>query len=429
MHLLKKLAQHPFVRGSMIFTIATFVVNVLSYVFNLLIARGMSLTQYGEYSSSISYLSLLAVPFGTLGLIVIKKIGSVPQVDRTSYLNTFENKFFQFIRKYIIHSIIFSLIIILLMTTRGNLQLNTSIFVILAIWSTLFFTFYGSILLAFKEFWQSGVIQVIQGILKVVLGGLVIFLLPRLDLLYASLLLSTILGINLTKRSLPQNKPSAKEAKIPNMKNIVFNLEYYLPLITSLGTIGMINIDLILVKKFFPADEVGFYAAISLLGKIILYVSTPITAVAYTFFTGQENSAQKKKIFLLSAGGLVGIGLVSVLGYSLFSHLIVSIIFGNKFSTIHSMLTLAAIFGSAYSLMSIFSQYLLSVRSKFAMTSVLTFILQVLLIYRYHENFTQILYINIFCTIALFFIYALVWAQCSGVFSAYGKNQEQKTLS
>lgn len=423
MNKIKQLSQHPFIRGSMIFTIATFVVNVLSYIFNLLIARGMSLTQYGEYSSSISYLSLLAVPFGTLSLIIIKKVGTVPTNSRAKYLLTFENKFFQFVKKYTVALMILSFIAILLMTTRGNLQLNTSLFVILAIWSTLFFTFYGSILLALKEFWQSGVIQVLQGILKVVLGVLVILLIPRLDLLYASLLLSTILGIYLAKKSLPQNSSFSKEVKIPNMKNVILNLEYYLPLITSLGTIGMINIDLILVKKFFPTDEVGFYAAISLLGKIILYVSTPITAVAYTFFTGQENITQKNKIFVLSAGGLVIVGLVSIMGYSLFAQLIVSIIFGNKFSTIHAMLTLAAIFGSVYSLMSIFSQYLLSVRSKFAMTSLITFIMQVLLIYRYHENFIQILYINIFCTIVLFFIYALVWARISGVFSVYGKNQ------
>lgn len=426
MNKIKSFSQHPFIRGTFIFTSATFLVNVLSYVFNLFIARGMSLANYGEYSSAISYLSLFAVPFGTLSLIIIKKIGNTLRSDRSQFLQNFEAKFFQYIHSHGLLLIIISFASVYLMTNRGNLHLTTSVFVILAVWLTVYFTFYSSALFALKEFWQSGSIQVLQGVVKVVLGAVIIFAIPRLDLLYGVLLLTTVLGIYLSKQALPHDSSiQAEKTTLPNFWKLIRNPEYYIPLVTSLGTIGIINIDLILVKKFFPSDEVGFYAAISLLGKIILYIATPLTAVAFTFFTGNENSSQKTKIFWLTMCGLIAMGVVSVFGYTVFADVIIAIIFGEKFISIQTMLTLAAIFGSSYSLMTLFSQYLVSIQSKFAMFSSIGFFAQVVLIYQFHDSFQQILGINIFCTIALFFIYLLAWGHHSGVL--YSKlNREKK---
>ena len=71
----QKIFKSNFIRSSIIFSVASFVVSIIGYIVNLLIARGFSLADYGEYMTAMSYVLFLSVPITTFGLIVVQRIG------------------------------------------------------------------------------------------------------------------------------------------------------------------------------------------------------------------------------------------------------------------------------------------------------------------------------------------------------------------
>ena len=134
-----------------------------------------------------------------------------------------------------------------------------------------------------------------------------------------------------------------------------------------IGQVIINNVDILLVKHFFPSDPAGVYAAISQIGRLLYFASWfgvvnamfPVTAAAST----EPDKAQRK------AHG-IGLPLLLVLGLSilfiviaaLFPHLIMGVIFGSRFIEIGWLLALYAAATGLYSLSVVFIAYEMSRR-------------------------------------------------------------------
>jgi O-antigen/teichoic acid export membrane protein len=162
-----------------------------------------------------------------------------------------------------------------------------------------------------------------------------------------------------------------------------------------LGLVGLGVIDIILVKKFLPADQAGLYSSISLLGNIILYVATPLSQVAFSFFTGKDSRHNSLLILILLTLVYLLIGGCAAVAYFFFPELVVGIIFGSKFLVVSHLIWLAAIFGTLYSLVALYSQYFISRNSWWGVLTFFTLVIQGLIIYVNHQSIEQIMTINI----------------------------------
>ncbi len=134
-----------------------------------------------------------------------------------------------------------------------------------------------------------------------------------------------------------------------------------------IGQVIINNIDILLVKHYFPSDPAGIYAAISQIGRLLYFASWfgvvnamfPVAAAAST----EPDKAQQK------AHG-IGLPLLLVLGLSLlfiaisalFPHLIMGVIFGSRFIEIGWLLALYAAATGLYSLSVVFIAYEMSRR-------------------------------------------------------------------
>jgi O-antigen/teichoic acid export membrane protein len=134
-----------------------------------------------------------------------------------------------------------------------------------------------------------------------------------------------------------------------------------------IGQVIINNIDILLVKHYFPSDPAGIYAAISQIGRLLYFASWfgvvnamfPVAAAA----SAEPDKAQRK------AHG-IGLPLLLVLGLSLlfiaisalFPHLIMGVIFGSRFIDIGWLLALYAAATGLYSLSVVFIAYEMSRR-------------------------------------------------------------------
>jgi O-antigen/teichoic acid export membrane protein len=104
-------------------------------------------------------------------------------------------------------------------------------------------------------------------------------------------------------------------------------------MLASVAFLSMTQMDMVLVRHYFDADESGMYAAASVLGKAVLYL--PGAVVTALFPMVAENSALKKgsASLLLNAvlltSALSGTGAVF---YLLFGPELVSLLYGERYA-------------------------------------------------------------------------------------------------
>lgn len=134
-----------------------------------------------------------------------------------------------------------------------------------------------------------------------------------------------------------------------------------------IGQVIINNIDILLVKHYFPSDPAGIYAAISQIGRL-LYFASWFGVVNAMFPVAAAASAEPEKTQHKAHG--IGLPLLLVLGLSLlfiaisalFPHLIMGVIFGSRFIDIGWLLALYAAATGLYSLSVVFIAYEMSRR-------------------------------------------------------------------
>src|SRR5690242_14961497 len=129
------------------------------------------------------------------------------------------------------------------------------------------------------------------------------------------------------------------------------------------GQVIINNVDILLVKHFFPSDPAGVYAAISQIGRLLYFASWfgvinamfPVTAAA----TGEQRKAYGIGLPLLL---VLGLSLVFIAIAGMFPHLIMVVIFGSRFVDTGWLLGLYAAATALYSLSVVFIAYEMSRR-------------------------------------------------------------------
>jgi O-antigen/teichoic acid export membrane protein len=129
------------------------------------------------------------------------------------------------------------------------------------------------------------------------------------------------------------------------------------------GQVIINNIDILMVKHFFPSDTAGVYAAISQIGRLLYFASWfgvinamfPVTAAA----SGEQRKAYGIGLPLLL---VLGLSLVFIVFAGMFPHLILGVIFGSRFVEPGWLLGLYAVATGLYSLSVVFIAYEMSRR-------------------------------------------------------------------
>lgn len=129
------------------------------------------------------------------------------------------------------------------------------------------------------------------------------------------------------------------------------------------GQVIINNVDILLVKHFFPSDPAGIYAAISQIGRL-LYFASWFGVVNAMFPVAAAAGTEQKKSHGIGLPLLLvlGLSLIFIVIAALFPHLIMGVIFGSRFIEIGWLLALYAAATALYSLSVVFIAYEMSRR-------------------------------------------------------------------
>jgi O-antigen/teichoic acid export membrane protein len=156
--------------------------------------------------------------------------------------------------------------------------------------------------------------------------------------------------------------PAALRIKADTCEPLAF-AEAVQAIVFFIGQVIINNIDILLVKHFFPSDPAGVYAAIAQIGRLLYFAAWfgvvnamfPVTAAA----KDENRKAHGIGLPLLL---VFGISIAFVAIASLFPHLIMGVIFGSRFMDIGWLLALYAVATGLYSLSVVFIAYEMSQR-------------------------------------------------------------------
>lgn len=218
----------------------------------------------------------------------------------------------------------------------------------------------GGTLQGKQQFAALGAVQIVQAVLRLLVGVLLIWagwgaFGAVLSLPIASFV-TLIFGLWVLDGSVKHKTAISHQVNLPDM----FRYSSY----TAIGLIGyaiLLNMDAILVRRFFDPVQAGNYSAAVTLGKVIQFL--PVAIIMILFPKAAQRQAARQNSARLLVPAMLVVLLVSggiALLYALFPEQIIQITVGDRYAVDGRLLGLVGVAMLLLSLANVWLNYFLS---------------------------------------------------------------------
>ena len=315
MNFLYKLIKHELITGTFLILIGSIAANVFAFLLNLFLARNLSYSDYGIYASLLSVITLASIPAGSISTTLVRFSTDYHTKNQIDKLQSFYKKSFKFLSLFSI--LIIFIFIIISPLIKDFLHLDNIYYVFVA--GVCVAVGYIQIvnmgfLQGLMRFGFISFASVFSGIIKLVIGIIFVLLGFRASsCLWAIVFmgLGTFL-ISFVPLRFLFSKNNNSEIHIPTKEIMRYALPAFMVLFFMTS---FTSTDIILVKHFFNSHDAGFYAGLSLVGRVIFYFTAPISGVMFPLLIRRHNLGRSfSKLFYLALL-LVLIPSVSITGF------------------------------------------------------------------------------------------------------------------
>lgn len=398
---------NTFVQGGFLLTASSFITGFMNYLFNLLVARSLGPSGFGEITAMFSYMVILSIPIGILNTLLIQKIGSAE--DKESYVLSIQNWVFSKFKKWWI------IFVLILITTPfvpkiTNLTTTTGYALPLLMVFSILGAFYLGAMQGMHMFlWFS--ILGFAGTLIKLFGPLLVYLgFGDIHTVVIFLIISGSFPIYFVYL-LFKNKIKKTSGKVAVINKRFMSVFQDKQLWFTTGATGILalmnNVDIIAVKRMFSAEDAGIYSSWALVAKIIFYVFGPLISISYIFFSSKKDEMKHQLVFIGLLILFIIVGVVTNLGFPLFGTTIINLLFGQKYISVLPYLEWASYFGTGYLMMVYMTYYFLAKKSRAALIPTIIFPLYILALILYPKNISDVMYLDsifVFANVAVYLI-------------------------
>lgn len=396
---IKNLMKHPLATGGLVMVGGSMGVNVINYIYHLLMGRVMGPADYGVLASLYSIIYLLGIVPISASVSIIKFISAAK--DQNEVLSIYAA-----LKRFM--SILAIVILLILLVSSpfiaGFLRIN-NYWSVLSVSLILFFILLTLVnqatsqgLLKFKGYvgpaLVSAVIKLALGFGLVLLGWSVFG--AMVGVVFASLA-SYLYSSWFIKRILKQGKIHAY-----NLKSF-FRFSFPV-LVQALAFTSFFTTDVILVKHFFNPFDAGIYAALSTLGKIIYFAASPITTTMFPIVSARHSRGENhQRVFFAALATTVLLSSTIVFFYWLFPNLAIGLLYGKAYLSAKAELVWMGAFILLYTLSYLLVNYSLSLgKIKIVIFPLIISMVQIPAIWFYHKNILEVIQISLSLSGGLF---------------------------
>lgn len=377
------------------------VINVVNYVYHLVMGRILGPVDYGVLASLFSILYIVGIVPTSTSVAIVKFISSAKNSgEMETIYNSLNKLVFEIASALSILTIIASPII-------ANFLHIENIFLIVIITPILFFSLLTLVnqaasqgLLKFMGFvlpnFASSVIKICLGVILVIMGYSV-------SGAMIGVFAGGLLAYFVSKWYVREIK---KTKKFKNKYDLKPFLKYSLPVfLQALAFTSIFTIDVILVKHFLSPFDAGIYAALSTLGKIVFFASAPISSVMFPVIAGRNAKGEKYLGIFWGSFGLTLIVSTVVVGiYYFFSDFAIKILYGSAYLSASIDLVWMGLFILVYTLALLLVNFSLSLgETRIIVFPVLAAFGQAILLWIFHSSILEVIQVSLaICTLMLF---------------------------
>jgi O-antigen/teichoic acid export membrane protein len=421
-----KIIADPLARGAALLFVGSLIVNIASYLFNLITGRMLGPVKYGEYLSLITIVYLLSIPFNTAQTIAIKYVS---QLKAKGEIEKIKDMLVMLTKYVSALALIVSVIMVITSSLLQDiLKINDSYLILLTALTFLTFNPPGVLVSAFNGLEKYVHTTLLTGggivtriLLTIILiqagfavGGVFIAMVLSSVIFYAiswkaldNLLTKQQQQLNffLKCRNFFKRMITPTDKSLSHLKQDI--IKFTLP--TTLATIGiaaMTQIDIVLVKAYFSPYEAGIYSSLAIIGKAIPFFTLPLLTALFPQLVAKVTKGQNfLKPFYAVLAIISTASLALSLGYFLFPELVITAFFGEQYLNAAPLVGLFGLFQTMYAVMNAYVTFFLAIgKSNLASQALIAAAAQILLICIFHSSLQQVITISI-AVCGLFTIY------------------------
>jgi len=397
-----KLLKDKFIKDSFVYVVGSVLGGLLGYVFHFVVSRKLSVSEYGELQSLLSLFSILGF-FGSAITYFTVKYSSVfakekDYASNKQFLEWLESKIVKLSFLLLVLFFLISPLIFEALHLKSYLGL---VFVGITLSLSVINMSYSGVLSGWQEFFSVSIVNVVNPLVKLISGFLIVLFFPKASLVLSAFLFAS-LNARIFYRILIKKKFIGRKSDdggvVINWKEKYFShmdiSRSIAPILFFSLTIVLIqNIDILLVKNLTSSEITGYYGALSLLGKIVLWFNLAIVAVVLPNACASGNLGGKvsRKINFSAYGLILFASLSAILLYFFFPTLIISMLFGQKYALFANDLWLFGVLALFLSLLSLEANFAYA-RHNFRISYILAIVVIIMTggIYFFHSSIREV---------------------------------------
>jgi len=383
-------------KGSLILFAGNLVGSGCNYFFQFFMSRNLSVSDFGAMNSLLSLLMITAVPAVSILLVSTKYVSNFKAAGDLEKIRLFQKKVFKKLGSYGIGILLLMLLASPWVAAYLKIDSYTPVIIVFLL---IFFSFLIPVNLGvvqgLQRFLALGFLGSFSGFSRLMFGILLIILGFSLNgammaILLASLTLFLVPFYFL--RDIPASDPEVDDLGI-GVKRII---SYSTPVVlSSLGIMALTNMDLILVKHYFPAEQAGVYASVAVLGRTVFYFPGVIVMAMFPIVSESYALSKNPSHLLKKALGvtilLAGLGLIVLF---IVPDLMLSFLFGKIFSQGAPLLRMFSIAMFFVALTNILANFHLAIERRwFLVVLLLGCTIEIVLISLFHQTLVTVLII------------------------------------
>lgn len=321
-----------FLSSSFIVFLFTLLASLFNYLFHLYVGRKVSVQTFGEIQSLIALFTIFSIPTAALTMLATKfSAKHYEQKDpQTNYsLWSFLNQ-----KSLVIGVPLLLLLILLTPFVSGFLKI-TDYFSIILVWFVVFATTFSTINLGILNGWHRfiaagqaglwGTIAKLAGVMVLIHWGWQLKGTILAYLIAAGI--TWIFSQHFLQKVMKKNHKHLNGDEGEKIKRAFVTI-----LLANFVLILLTNTDVVAAKHFLSADEAGFYGALSVTAKIIMFATGAITSVFFYISTVEYHQKKPSQASLIRSVILLSIlCAISLAGYYFFPRQLLELLFGTKY--------------------------------------------------------------------------------------------------
>jgi O-antigen/teichoic acid export membrane protein len=390
--LLRQYIRHPIIKPAGLIVFSSLAINAANYFFTFIVGRLLSPHEFAEITALFSLFLIVSVPSQTIATTAAKTIGELYGRQKFDRAKDFINLLSKLTLRLSLIVILGFYIISPWLSQYLHIQLKILLIFGLILPFSLMSAVYQGSLQGLHRFFHYSIFNSLQPFIKLGLSLLLISIGWSVPGVLVALIMGTVMSVIYGEWHIRQNllvAATSATAKKSYLSRYVLPAYARTILYATLLLALLSNGDVILAKHYLPAFQAGQYAALSVLGKIILYGVPGFSAVLLPMVAATETheSQKRRRMLYITLLPVVLVATLIIIGFALWPDAIVRVVIGPKYLEIVPYLAWFGLAMLLNALAILFINYLVAIHnSNLIIPLIIAVMIEFSLIFVFHNS-------------------------------------------